>query len=371
MIMPSLTSLIPSSNNLVFHTIFALFLTFFFSILKIPALFLHGLQTYIHPDDVNPGGNSSGVRAAIRRPGAMDSEQPKPRKKSKERFEFDESKAQIFRLKLSEGLAAVFEVVPKWILDFSFGSLDGLGKLLLAVIMGCIVGCLYIPALRSARAFWLGTDQIRCNLSIISCGWFSRMLLYATYIIAVFTSLLWITPFAEFLVNKNADGKNGLHVAGKRGEVLELVGYIGMSRSNFDNLRVWCLLITGLLQLLAVRANAQMFLNEAVLCWYQRLHASKVPDLDYSRAKVFLHNHYICAVVVQFFVPAAVVLLLLGLSQFDDNFLKGTPGVHKFLPAFALVKEVALFLAWWIIFVSSVLSSAILSLFRRGTLYIS
>ncbi|KAL0452512.1 UNVERIFIED_CONTAM: hypothetical protein Slati_1229300 [Sesamum latifolium] len=461
MIMPSLTSLILSSNNLVLHTIFALSLTFFVSILKIPALFLHGLQTYIHPDDVNPGGNSSGVRAAIRRPGAMDSEQPKPRKKSKG-FEFDESKAQIFRLKLSEGhlqsriyfkefygafnftliallslllhrflrvdknsglvrngtiiplllglvagcraffliarvglersaskrlerqlsfvwgvlgfvlgLAAVFEVVPKWVLDFSFGSLDGLGKLLLAVTMGCIVGCLYIPALRNARAFWLGTDQIRCNLSIISCGWFSRMLLYATYVIAVFTSLLWITPFAEFLVNKNADGKNGLHMAGKRGEVLELVGYIGMSRSNFDNLRVWCLLITGLLQLLAVRANAQMFLNEAVLCWYQRLHASKVPDLDYSRAKVFLHNHYICAVVVQFFVPAAVVLLLLGFSQFDDNFLKGIPGVHNFLPAFALVKEVALFLAWWIIFVWSVLSSAILSLFRRGTLYIS
>ncbi|KAL0382343.1 UNVERIFIED_CONTAM: hypothetical protein Scaly_0521600 [Sesamum calycinum] len=424
MIMPSLTSLIPSSNNLVFHTIFALFLTFFVSILKIPALFLHGLQTYIHPDDVNPGGNSSGVRAAIRRPGAMDSEQPKPRKKSKERFEFDESKAQIFRLKLSGGhlqsriyfkefygafnftLIALLSLLLHRFLRVdkdsglvrngtiiplllglvavcralfliarvgleSFGSLDGLGKLLLAVIMGCIVGCLYIPALRNARAFWLGTDQIRCNLSIISCGWFSRMLLYATYIIAVFTSLLWITPFAEFLVNKNADGKNGLHMTGKRGEVLELVGYIGMSRSNFDNLRVWCLLITGLLQLLTVRANAQMFLNEAVLCWYQRLHASKVPDLDYSRAKVFLHNHYICAVVVQFFVPAAVVLLLLGLSQFDDNFLKGTPGVHKFLPAFALVKEVALFLAWWIIFVSSVLSSAILSLFRRGTLYIS
>ncbi|KAK6121782.1 hypothetical protein DH2020_044462 [Rehmannia glutinosa] len=456
--MPSLVSVIVPTNNLIIHTAFAISLTLIFSFLKIPALFLHGLHTYIHPDDVNPNSNSSssGIRAAIRRPGEINSEQPKPRKKSKEKFEFDENKAQIFRLKLNEGhlqsriyfkefysafnftliaflslllhgflrvdedsgvvkngtiiplllglvgvcrlfflifravfeksaskklewqlsfvfgvlgfvlgITVVFEVFPKWVLDFRFESLDGLGKFFLAVLMGCIVGYLYIPALRNARAFWLGTDQIRCNLSIISCGWFSRMLLYANYIMAIFTSLLWISPFAEFLVNKNLDGKNG----GKRG--MELVGYIGTSKLSFDSLRHYCLLITGLLQFLAVRSNVQMFLNEAVLCWYQRLHASKVPELDYSRAKVFLHNHYLCLVVVQFFVPAMVVLLLFGLLQFDDNFLKGTPLTQNFLNLSALAKEVALFMAWWIIFVWAVLSSAILALYRHGILYVS
>lgn len=384
----------------------------------------------------------------------MDSEQPKPRKKSKDKFEFDESKAQIFRLKLNEGhlqsriyfsefysvfnftlialfslwlhrflrldsdsgvvkngtiiplllgsvaicrllffivrvgfeksaskrlekqlsivlgvlgfllgLTIVFKVFPKWVLDFEFESLDGLGKFLLAVFMGCIVACLYIPVLRNARAFWLGTDQIRCNLSIISCGWFSRMLLYANYIMPVFTSLLWISPFVDFLVVKNIDGK--------RGQVTQVVGYVGMSRSDFDILRHWCLMITGLLQFLTVRSNVQMFLNEAVLCWYQRLHASKVPELDYSRAKVFLHNHYLCLVVVQFFIPAMVILLLFGFSQFDDNFLKGIPGVDNLLTCSALVKEVSLFVAWWIIFVWAVLSSAVLALYRRGTLYVS
>lgn len=391
----------------------------------------------------------------------MDSEQPKPRKKSKERFEFDENKAQIFRLKLTEGhlqsriyfsefysafnftiigffslllhkflrvdkdsgmvkngtiiplllglvgvgrvvvlivrvgfdksaskrserhlsfvsgflgfllgLTIAFGVVPKWALDFSFESLDGLGKFLLAVTMGCTVGYLYIPALRYARAFWLGTDQICCNLSIISCGWLSRMLLFATYIMTVFTSLLWISPFAELLINSNTGGSNGSRMTGTKREVIEIAGRVGMSRLSFDNLRSWCLFTTGMLHFLTVRPNIQMFLNEAVLCWYQRLHASKVPDLDYSRAKVFLHNHYLCLVVVQFFAPAMAVLLLLGLSQLDDNFLEGIPLVHNFSIASVLVKEVALFLAWWIIFIWSVLSSAILALYRHGTLYV-
>ncbi|KAL7147499.1 hypothetical protein ABFS83_06G111200 [Erythranthe nasuta] len=455
----SLTSLLLSTNNLVLHTAFAISLTLFFSFFKIPALFLHALHTYIHPDDVNPAASSSpgGIRAAIRRPGSLDSDQPKPRKKSKDKFEFDENKAQIFRLKLSEGhlqsriyfnefysafnftliafsslilhtfltvdtdfglvkngtviplllgsvgifrllffiirvgfeksaskrlekqlscvlgvlgfllgLIIVFEVIPKWVLDFGFESLDGLGKFLLAVLMGCIVGCLYMPSLRNARAFWLGTDQIRCNLSIISCGWFSRSLLYANYTIALFTSLLWISPFAEFLINKNAVGaKRGPHMAN------ELFGYVGMSRSNFYSSRQWLLLVTGLLQFLTVRSNVQMFLNEAVLCWYQRLHASKVPELDYSRAKVFLHNHYLCLVVVQFFAPSMLVLLLFGFTQFDDNFLKGIPGLENYSTYSNLAKEVALFVAWWLVFVWTVLSSAILVLYRRGSLYVS
>ncbi|KAL2556037.1 Transmembrane protein [Forsythia ovata] len=454
--------MLSSANNLIIHTVFVLSLTLLLSFLKIPALFLYGLHTYIHPDDVNPNNNTSskGIRAAIRRPGALDSEQP--RKKSKERFEFDENKAQIFRLKLNEsqlqsriyfrefysafnftfiailslllhkllwvdrdsgivkngtvipvllgivgvcrdlflivrvslersaskrldrqlsfilgllgfllGLIVVFEVVPKWVLDFGFESLDGFGKFSVAVCMGCLVGFLYIPALRNARAIWLGTDQIRCNLSIIACGWIARMLLYANYLSVVFTSLLWIIPFAEIFVYKTIDERKGSFLAGKSGAATELAGNVGMSRMIFEKFRLWCLLITGLLQILTVRPNAQMFLNEAVLCWYQRLHASKVPDLDYSRAKVFLHNHYLSLVVLQFFLPAGMLLLLLGLSQIDDNLLTDLRRVSNSLSCSGLIKEIAVFMAWWIIFVWAVFTSVILTLYRRGILYVS
>lgn len=454
--------MLSSANNLILHTVFAISLTLILSFLKIPALFLYGLHTYIHPDDVNPNNNTSskGIRAAIRRPGALDSEQP--RKKSKDRFEFDENKAQIFRLKLNEsqlqsriyfreyysafnftiiailslalhkflwvdsdsgivrngtiipillgivgvcrdlflivrisfersaskrldkqlsfilgllgfllGLIVVYDIVPKWLLDFEFQSLDGFGKFVVAVFMGCLVGFLYIPTLRNARAFWLGTDQIRCNLSIISCGWIARMLLYANYLSVVFTSLLWISPFAEFFVNKTIDGKKGSNLASKSGTATELAGNVGMSRMIFEKFRLWCLLITGILQILTIRSNAQIFLNEAVLCWYQRLHASRVPDLDYSQAKVFLHNHYISLVVLQLFLPAGMLLLLLGLSQINDNLLTDLPWVCNSLPCFVLVKEIIVFMAWWIIFVWAVFTTVILALYRRGILYVS
>ena len=63
-----------------------------------------------------------------------------------------------------------------------------------------------------------------------------------------------------------------------------------------------------------------MYMNEALLSWYRRLHVSKVPDLDYSRAKMFLHNRYLCLVVLQFLGPPVLVLLFLGLSHIDDFF---------------------------------------------------
>ncbi|KZV31334.1 hypothetical protein F511_15162 [Dorcoceras hygrometricum] len=459
MMTPSPTSLILSTNNLVLHTLFAASLTLLFSFSKIPTFFLHGLHTYIHPDDINPGSNSGGLRAAIRRPGPIGSEQVKARKKSKERSDFDECKAQIFRLKLNEGhlhsriyfkefysvfnytliallslllhrflrvdkdsgvvrngtiipillglvgvcrllflmfrvgfdgsvskrlekqlsfvlgvlgfllgLIIVFEVFPTWVLDFRFCSLEGFGNVCLAAFMGFVVGILFIPALRNGRAFWLGTDQIRCNLSIISCGWFSRMLLYANFILVFFTSLLWFKPLAEFLVYSNMSSEL---VTDKKGEVVSFVAHLGLSKPNFENLRIWCLLITGLLQILALRPNLQMFLNEGVFCWYQRLHGSKVPDLDYSRAKVFLHNHYLCLVVLQFFAPAAMVLLLLGLSPFFNNFLTDSQWACNKSSCSVFVKEVTSFMAWWIIFVWGVLGSATLALYRRGIFYVS
>ncbi|KAL7183840.1 hypothetical protein ACSBR2_026089 [Camellia fascicularis] len=450
------------TNNLILQSTLVLFLTLSLSFLKIPILFLQGLHTYIHPDDVNPSAApNGGVRAAIRRPGTSDHQELKPRKRSKEKFEFDENKAQIFRLKLTDGhlqtrlyfnqfrsafnstvialscfvlhnslsvlegsgiivnggtivpillglasvcrvfisitrvsfeksaskrsekqlsvvlgflgfllgFVIVIELVPNWVLDFGFGSFDGFGKFLIATFMGCIAGSLYMPAGRCARAFWLGTDQIRCNLSIINCGWIARTLLYANFLLIIFTSLLWINPFANLLVNNHVDDKKGgAHLIGNADE---LVGNLGMSQSDFEKFRFWCLLVSGLLQIATLRPNLQMYLNEAVLSWYQRLHGGKVPDLDFSRAKVFLHNHYLCLVVLQFFAPPALVLLFLGFSQIDDNLLKNFQPVCSSFPCSALVKQVTLFMAWWINFVWAIFISASLVLYRRGVLYVS
>uniref|UniRef100_A0A5B7BUP5 Transmembrane protein 161B n=1 Tax=Davidia involucrata TaxID=16924 RepID=A0A5B7BUP5_DAVIN len=461
--MKMMLSIILSNSNLILQASLALSLSLLLSFVNISSLFLQGLHTYIHPDDVSPNNTTSqnGVRAAIRRPGASDSDL-KNRKRSKEKFEFDENKAQIFRLKLNDnhlqsrlyfnefrsvfnstivasscmllhkflsgskdsgilangslvpillgfagvcrafilivrvsfersaskrsekqlsvllgvlgfllGLTIVFGIVPPFVIDIEFESLDGFGRFWVAVFMGCIAGFLFMPAAKSARAFWLGTDQIRCNLSIICCGWIGTMLLYANYLLTVFTSLLWINPLAKLLVNKSIEDTKGSHLIGRTGDADELVGNVGMLQSDFDKLRLWCLLASGLLQIVTLRLNLQIYLNEAVLCWYQRLHASKVPDLDFSRAKVFLHNHYLCLAVLQFFVPPALVLLFLGFSQIDDYLFDNFQVVCTLLPCSAFVKEVALFVAWWVVFVWSIFTSASLVLYRRGILYVS
>nr|XP_017243325.1 PREDICTED: uncharacterized protein LOC108215361 isoform X3 [Daucus carota subsp. sativus] len=381
--------LLTSYLNLFLHASLSLLLTLLISLLNIPSLFLYALNTYIHPDDVSP--NNSNTRAAIRRPGAPEAEL-RPRKKGKQSFEFDENKAQIFRLKLSHahlqsrlhfdqfhkafssafvalfsvvmhlflkvdrdngvlenativpvllcfvgvfrvcvlvflvsfersaskrldkqcsvvlgilgfviGVMFVLDVFPKWAFDIRLGFLDGFGRFVVSVAMGCLAGLLYMPAARNARAFWLGTDQSRSYLSIISCGWIERLLLYGSSLLAIFTALLWISPFADLLINKNI-------ASGRKGSMSdELVGNVGMSSSDFDKFRQLCLLVVGVLQMVTLRSNLQIFLNEAVLSWYQRLHASKVPDLEFSRAKVFLHNHYLCLVALQFFAPPALL----------------------------------------------------------------
>ncbi|XP_044467902.1 transmembrane protein 161B-like [Mangifera indica] len=103
---------------------------------------------------------------------------------------------------------------------------------------------------------------------------------------------------------KRINDSKGLQAVTSVGDAENLVGNIGFAQEDFNMLRHWFLLLSGIIQIVALRPNLQMYLNEAVLSWYQRLHASKFPDLDFSRAKVFLHNHYLCLVVLQFFAPA-------------------------------------------------------------------
>ncbi|KAF4399768.1 hypothetical protein G4B88_022851 [Cannabis sativa] len=441
-------------KNLLLQALLSLSLTLFLVFLKIPIFFLHGLFTYIHPDNL-----SNGVKAAIRRPDTSDSTSKnntelRKRNKSKDKFEFDENNAQIFRLKLDEahlqsrlfsddyrnaftisfvaiscfllhvylsssaseesgfgilvpvllGSVAVFKLLillaklsfeksasrrsekllcvvlgilglilgsvtccrfTSLVLDFDFGSIDGFGRMFIAVFMSCTSTILFMPSMKIARSFWLGTDQIRSNLSVMTCEWYGRFVLYANYLLMTLTGLLWIKPLSELLVINNNNTKNSIRNAER------LAGNIGFSPSEFDKLRIWLLVLSGVLQLVALRPNLQMYLNEALLSWYQRLHASKVPDLDYSRAKVFLHNHYLCLVVIQFFAPPMLILLFVGFSQVDGHYFDNYQFMCSLLPCSAFVKEVGLFMAWWVVFVSSVYTSATIALFRCGNLYLS
>ncbi|GLT33561.1 hypothetical protein SLA2020_081350 [Shorea laevis] len=106
-----------------------------------------------------------------------------------------------------------------------------------------------MPAGKNARSFWLGTDQLRCNLSIVSCGWFERGILYTNYLLTVFTALLWINPFAHILVNKNIDDGKGASTFISIGDVEKLVGNMGFSRLSFTRFRLLCLLLSTFLQI--------------------------------------------------------------------------------------------------------------------------
>ncbi|XP_015577747.2 transmembrane protein 161B [Ricinus communis] len=459
-------------SNLILQTTLTVSLTLFLVFLKIPIFFLQGLFTYIHPDNLP---QQNGVKAAIRRPSSSDSNSTldssqnlssksnsdfkRRNNKSKEKFEFDENNAQIFRLKLDEahlqsriyfndywysfiyslvalssfllykylggvlekdgiltdgsliplilGFVGIYKLFMSLarlsfeksaskrsdkqlsvlfgvlgflfgflicsgaghsVLDFDFSSFDGKGRLFVAVLMGLLSGFLYMPAGKNARAFWIGTDQLQSNLSMIYCGWFARMILYANFLLVFFTALLWISPLTDILISKSVDMKTS---SGSIRNAEKLVGNVGFTVSDFTRFRLWCLLLSGLVQIMALRPNLQMYLNEALFSWYQRLHASKVPDLDFSRAKVFLHNHYLCLVVVQFIAPPFLVLLFLGLCQIDGTSFKNFELLCSVLPCTAFMKEMTLLMAWWVIFLWTVFTSASLLLYRRGILYVS
>ncbi|XLT47375.1 hypothetical protein HN873_039979, partial [Arachis hypogaea] len=193
---------------------------------------------------------SDGLRATICRPSAPEGPAPDLRKqpKNKDKLDFDEKNAQIFRLRLDHAhlqsrlyidqycvaftvsfvtfsslflhtylgsdinsgffvsgafvpillsslslymwrsaskrsekqlsvLFGVFEIfvgilgldhTTSLLLDLHFVGLDGFWKVLLAAFMGFLSLVLFIPVARIAHSFWLGTNKIRCNLSMIT-----------------------------------------------------------------------------------------------------------------------------------------------------------------------------------------------------------
>ncbi|KAF9604688.1 hypothetical protein IFM89_009124 [Coptis chinensis] len=205
-----------------------------------------GLHTYIQPENLNNKNNNtqSGVQAAIRRPDTTESEEPKKRNhKSKDEFEFDENHAQIFRLQLTN-------------------------------------------------------DHIRSQI------YFTEYRDVLNYLFIAISSIV----LHSFL--NAAEGFGLVFVISPN--VLDF---------EFDSIdgvgKIWIAIFAGVLQIITLRRNLKMFLNKAVLSWYQRLHASKVLDLDFSRVKIFLHNYYLSLVVLQFLIPPALVLLFLRLSKVE------------------------------------------------------
>ncbi|XP_008800779.2 transmembrane protein 161A [Phoenix dactylifera] len=419
-------------SHLVLHAAVSVAAALLTALLHLPSLFLHGLHTYIQPDSVARG---DGLRATIRRPGDAPSSPGDLRRRNRSkdhRPEFDESGAQLFRLRLADAplrtrlyfpeyhtsflsaavalsnialrrllppdpatpatipalaaivaaahlllalaklslersasrrsekelsllsgflgcLAAfliVFHLSPS-VFDFDLGGSDAaFSKAVAAILAGCLTGILFIPAARAARAFWLGTDQLRWNLSVVSCSAPVQILLYAAVLSGAAAPLLWVNPV----------------VVVPSGEV---------QSPEFKEYRIWALVASAFSQLLVLRANLQMYLNEAVLCWYQRLHASRAPDMDYGRAKVFLHNHYLCLVALQFFAPPVLVLVFLGLSQLRGNLFGGVLFLGSLVDCSDLVKEIALFISWWIAFIWAILTMSNLALYRCGFLIVS
>ncbi|GLT74800.1 hypothetical protein SLA2020_465750 [Shorea laevis] len=259
-------------NNLLLQISLSLFLTLLLTFLKIPIFFLHDLRTYVHPENLSQNTSSrQGIGAAIRRPpDGLDGYQSsssrtntelESRNKSKEKFDFEDNNALIFRLRLEEGhlqtllyfneyqnsfvlpfvgisclslyrysgkseddsgvlangnlipvdfpllgfckvfvsvagvsneksastgpekqlsmilgflwfffgIMICFGVIPS-VFDFDFSSVDVSRRLLVAAFVGLLVDFLYMSAGKNGRAFWLGTDQLRSNLSIVSRG---------------------------------------------------------------------------------------------------------------------------------------------------------------------------------------------------------
>ncbi|KMZ60700.1 hypothetical protein ZOSMA_57G00360 [Zostera marina] len=429
-----LSALFPFKHTAIQLSVLTI-VAFLSSFIALPSVLLYGLNTYVHPENIGNSG-PNGPRAAIRRPSddrSIANSDLRKRKKSKtskkrDNLDFDESGAQLFRLRLVDShirtriyfpeyrtaclssfvalsslllihffpgessLPAVFSFFAISYLSISLGRLlfersatkiaekqissivgflgflfaltieyslapsvfdfrfsgdsnsdAGFLRITAALMAGYLAWVLFVPATRAARALWIGTDQLRWNIDVVSCGFLGRGIIYVSFVLNVFTVSLWINPLAN--VSANA--------------VITV------------QFRLWFLFASAIAQFLVLRPNLQMYLNEAVLSWYQRLHSSKLPDLDFGRAKIFLHNYYLCLVVLQFFAPPMLVVLFLGLSQMKGNAFTGLMVVADGVSYCSLFKEVSLFLAWWILFIWVIFMSLMLSILRSGFLYVN
>ncbi|XP_048544281.1 LOW QUALITY PROTEIN: uncharacterized protein LOC125523273 [Triticum urartu] len=353
--------------------------------LHVPSLLLYAVHTYIHPDAVP----STGPRAVLRPPGSA----PPSGKRGAAGPPASDGSAQLYRLRLSHATLAsrphfagfhlslllpargpppallllaaplpAAPLAPLLPLAFLFvrrslppgrarspprpAHLVGLPRGLLLVVGHCflllqpfagsVASLAALPAWRFARAFWLGTDQPRTGLAVLASSAPARLLLHLAVLVSSAASILQCCGFVD----------------GPELEVKLLAAAAG-------------------LQLLASRAAVQMYLNEAVFCWYQRLHANRAPDTEYGRAKVFLHNHHLCAAATQFVAPPLLVLSLLALWWVQGkNFFEGVEGLDWLVGWSVAMKEAALLAARWVVAVWSAVTVGTLVGYKRGWLFV-
>ncbi|KAG8094041.1 hypothetical protein GUJ93_ZPchr0012g19415 [Zizania palustris] len=356
-------------------------------LLHLPSLLLYALHTYIHPDAVP----STTPRAVLRPPGAGAGSGKSKRGGeggggNASPFDAGSNSAQLYRLRLSHATlasrphfadfhlalllplalvppalllpaSAVSPLAPLPPVVFLFVALlrlvmlpsprpayfaSTLGALLLATLLssspfaGALASLALLPATRFARSFWLGTDQPRSGLAVLASSAPARLLLYLAVLVS---SAISILQFSGFL-----DG---------------------------PELEVRLLAAAAGLQLLASRPAVQMYLNEAVFCWYQRLHVSRSPDTEYGRAKVFLHNHHLCAVATQLIAPPLLVLSLLALWRVQaKDIFEGMAELDWLVGWSMAMKEAALLAARLIVAVWSAATVGTLVLYKHGWLLV-
>ncbi|RWW32303.1 hypothetical protein GW17_00003031, partial [Ensete ventricosum] len=66
----------------------------------------------------------------------------------------------------------------------------------LAFPSALLISFFFVPVSRAARAFWPGTDQLRWNLPVVSCGPFTKVLLYVAVLAGAAAPPLWVIPVA-------------------------------------------------------------------------------------------------------------------------------------------------------------------------------
>uniref|UniRef100_A0A0D3GCA4 Uncharacterized protein n=1 Tax=Oryza barthii TaxID=65489 RepID=A0A0D3GCA4_9ORYZ len=323
-------------------------------LLHLPSLLLYALHTYIHPDAVP----SSTPRALYRLRLSHATLATRPR------FA-DFHLALLLPLALlppalllpasAAGAAAPLAPLPPVV--FLFVALlrlvmlpsprpaylaAALGALLVATLLssspfaGALASLAALPATRFARSFWLGTDQPRSGLAVLASSAPARLLLYLAVLVSSAASILQCCGFLDS-----------------------------------PELEVKLLAAAAGLQLLASRAAVQMYLNEAVFCWYQRLHVSRSPDTEYGRAKVFLHNHHLCAVATQLVAPPLLVLSLLALWRVQGkDYFEGVEELNWLVGWSVAMKEAALLAARWIVAVWSTVTVGTLVFYKRGWLFV-
>ncbi|EFJ17623.1 hypothetical protein SELMODRAFT_420901 [Selaginella moellendorffii] len=131
---------------------------------------------------------------------------------------------------------------------------------------------------RYMKSFWIGTNQLGCDISVIKTSVWSQFLLNLGIVLPVVSTLLWLKPMADLLIRlpeKNSIDHGSTGWQWQRRSLFEgkdWAGSVGFSPETFQDLKFVGMILTGVIQLLLLRINVQAYLNLGVLkaCTKQR-----------------------------------------------------------------------------------------------------